>query len=125
QDPPVEMKVQTDHMPVRSIFYYDLWKEYQWPNGLFATSPQERQKFVEQQLPLYLKNAEDMACLLSGYDIDKEFSVIRFYGTRNKPDNDCKIVIAPQNVPSRIPTIERVKYEEDGSVPAVTAKATG
>ena len=125
QDPPVEMKVQTEHMPVRSIFYYDLWKEYQWPNGLFAKNPQERQKFMEVQLPLYLKNAEDMACLLSGYDIDKEFSVIRFYGTRNRPDTDCKIVIAPQNVPSRLPTIERVKCEGDGTVPAHSASETG
>jgi pimeloyl-ACP methyl ester carboxylesterase len=119
--PPVYIKVGGQRVPVANIFHYPLWREYHWPKEIFQDDLEHRTTFVNEQLRTYLKNAEELSCLLSQYDPDKEFPVVRFYGTQSKPDTTCSVTIIPKDVPSQLPVIEREKCLGDGTVPVDSA----
>jgi hypothetical protein len=116
--PPVVMKTGGVDSPIRNIFHVDLWKNYNWPKGPYPKAPAARKKFLEANLAKFLNNANELTCTLARYDIDKEFTVTRFYGS--DLDTDCSVIVGATGWRGEH-TLEFTSCPGDGTVPVESA----
>jgi hypothetical protein len=115
---PIWVTVGSERHDRIDLFEPETWRRLGWPKSL--NQGIDREKFLRDTLPKLLTEAHAFICNIREFEVDKHFTVTRFYG--NRYPTPCEVIVSPQSPGTSTIRPRNCGVRGDGTVPKWSAE---